>query len=130
MRYLTETEWKLASRFLFLSMALQVIKQDLSRLEKEHPFKINEPYVALLHQMEKNATKERQYLRKDMYQMKLQVIPLERKDSFSSYLFICKGKEEKRNYFNPAIRKKVETILEELIHHAFTESAPTNKISP
>ncbi len=130
MRYLTETEWKLASRFLFLSMALQVIKQDLSRLEKEHPFKINEPYVALLHQMEKNATKERQHLRKDMYQMKLQVIPLERKDSFSSYLFICKGKEEKRNYFNPAIRKKVETILEELIHHAFTESAPTNKISP
>ncbi len=39
-------------------------------------------------------------------------------DSFSSYLFLCNGREEKRNYFNPAIRKKVKTIMQELMDKA------------
>ncbi|MDX8045743.1 hypothetical protein SH601_07045 [Gracilibacillus sp. S3-1-1] len=119
MRYLNEQEWQLASRFLFLSMALTVIKHDLQKMNQLSPFKINEPYIALLEKMEKNATNERRELRKKMQQEKIQVLAAEKKDSFTSYLFLCKGKEEKRNYFNPAIRKKVEVILEELLAHAY-----------
>ncbi|MGN8644641.1 hypothetical protein ACTNEO_00975 [Gracilibacillus sp. HCP3S3_G5_1] len=118
MRYLNEQEWKLASRFLFLSMALTVIKHDLQKMNQLSPFKINEPYIALLEKMEKNATEERRKLRKQMQQEKIKVVAAEKNDSFTSYLFLCKGKEEKRNYFNPAIRKKVEVILEELLTHA------------
>lgn len=118
MRYLNEQEWKLASRFLFLSMALTVIKHDLQKMNQLSPFKINEPYIALLEKMEKNATEERRKLRKQMQQEKIKVVVAEKNDSFTSYLFLCKGKEEKRNYFNPAIRKKVEVILEELLTHA------------
>ncbi|MFC4403204.1 hypothetical protein [Gracilibacillus xinjiangensis] len=113
MRYLEEHEWKLASRFLFMSMALRVIKHDLTQLQQNTPFKINEPYIALLKQIEKKATNERRNLQKQMYKEKIQVITAEKKESFTTYLFICKGREEKRNYFNPAIRKKVESILNE-----------------
>ncbi|UOQ86560.1 hypothetical protein [Gracilibacillus salinarum] len=123
MRYLNEHEWRLASRFLFLSMALTVIKHDLEKMNQLSPFKINEPYIALLKKIEKNATEERRTLRKEMYKEKIQVVSLDKNDSFTSYLFTCKGKEEKRNYFNPAIRKKVEVILEELMANALVSTA-------
>ncbi|QGH35677.1 hypothetical protein GI584_17190 [Gracilibacillus salitolerans] len=127
MRYLNEQEWKLASRFLFLSMALTVIKHDLQKMNQLSPFKINEPYISLLEKMEKNATEERRKLRKQMYQEKIKVVAAEKNDSFTSYLFLCKGKEEKRNYFNPAIRKKVELILEELLAHAYESSSSSKE---
>jgi len=118
MRYLTEYEWKLASRFLFLSMALVVIQQDLEKIRKFTPFKINEFYIRLLEQMERLAVDERRQLRKEMKKERLQVVLSEKNEAFTSYSFICKGKEEKRNYFNPAIRKKVEVIIEELAGRA------------
>ncbi|WP_163537112.1 hypothetical protein [Gracilibacillus sp. YIM 98692] len=115
MRYLNDYEWKLASRFLFLSLALRVIKYDLEKLQQLSPFKINEIYIDLFQQVEQYAIKERRKLRQKMQQEKMQVMTLEKNESFTSYLFICKGKEETRNYFNPAIRKKVEQILKELV---------------
>lgn len=127
MRYLNEQEWKLASRFLFLSMALTVIKHDLAKMEQLSPFKINEPYIAILKGIEKTATEERRDLRKEMYREKIQVTMLEKSDSFTSYLFVCKGKEEKRNYFNPAIRKKVKHILEDLLTHALDADHSSQK---
>ena len=115
MRYLTEDEYKLASRFLFLSMAITVIQRDLAIIEQGAGLKIKEPYLVLLKKMETEAMLERQQLRKYMYDQKLKVVPLERNDTFTTYLFICRNREEQRNYFNPAIRKKVEHILEELM---------------
>ena len=115
MRYLTIEEYQLASRFLFLSMAITVIQRDLAIIERGAGLKIKEPYLVLLKKMENEAMLERQQLRKYMFDQKLKVVPLERNDTFTAYLFICRNREEQRNYFNPAIRKKVEHILEELM---------------
>ncbi len=113
MRYIDEHELKLGSRFLFLSMAIQVIQSDIQRLEKHSPFKINEPYLELLHRLEVKATAERRLLKQEMYKEGLKVIQTDKDGTFTEYTFICKGKEEKRRYFNPAIRTKVLLILEE-----------------
>lgn len=115
MRYLTENELQTASRFLFLSMAMIVIKQDIQHIQ-DGAFKIKEPYIALLEKMFSEAADERRQLRSKMENKQMKVVNLNKDDSFSSFLFICQGREEKRNYFNPAIRKKVETIVEELMH--------------
>ncbi|MBU5468371.1 hypothetical protein KQI49_16225 [Virgibacillus sp. MSJ-26] len=117
MRYLTEMELKVASRFLFLSMAIVVIKQDVKHVQNG-AFKIKDPYINLLNQMISEATNERRKLRKMMEDKKIQVVSLGKNDTFSSYLFVCQGREEKRNYFNPAIRKKVETIIQEFVQKA------------
>lgn len=117
MRYLNEEELQLASRFLFLSMAMVVIQQDIQHVQ-QGAFKIKEPYVQLLEKMNSEATNERRKLRKMMEDGKIRVVTLNKNDSFSSFLFICKGREEKRNYFNPAIRKKVELIVQELMQKA------------
>lgn len=117
MRYLNEEELQLASRFLFLSMAIVVIQQDVQHIQKG-AFKIKEPYIDLLEKMITDATNERKQLRQTMKKKSLQVVTLNKNDSFSSFLFLCQNREEKRNYFNPAIRKKVEAILQELMHKA------------
>lgn len=121
MRYLQEDDSKVALRFLFLSMAMIVIDQDMKHL-KNGPFKIKEPYQKLLKNMRFIAGDERKQLRKIMMQKNMQVVRLDNNDSFSTYLFICNGLEEKRNFFNPAIRKKVEAILQELMHKALLPS--------
>ncbi|MFD2760646.1 hypothetical protein [Lentibacillus juripiscarius] len=117
MRCLNDEELQLASRFLFLSMAITVIQQDIQHIETG-TFKIKEPYLELLESMNAEAASERKELRKKMRDKKMQVVTLQKNDSFSSYLFLCNGREEKRNYFNPAIRKKVKTIMQELMDKA------------
>ncbi|MFD1174267.1 sulfotransferase family protein [Oceanobacillus picturae] len=114
MRYLTEEERHIASRFLFLSMAIVVIQQDIQHIERG-AFKIKEPYMELLETMTTVASAERRELRTQMNKRRIEVVNLHKNDSFSSFLFICQGREEKRNYFNPAIRKKVHAIIQELM---------------
>ncbi|WP_026905691.1 hypothetical protein [Paucisalibacillus globulus] len=121
MRYLTDEELELASRFLFLSMAIVVVQQDIQNIQKGS-FKIKEPYIQLLEKMNTNALAERRQLRVKMENKKLRVMLINKNDSFSSYLFYCKGKEEKRNYFNPAIRKKVEEIVQEIMWKALSQN--------
>ncbi|WP_173916992.1 hypothetical protein [Halobacillus sp. Marseille-Q1614] len=114
MRNLRQKELEISSRYLFLSMAIAVIRQDRKHFEKGD-FKIKEPYLELLGKMELAAREERRMLKTKMDQHKLHVVESGRNDSFTSFLFLAHGYEEKRNYFNPAIRKKVETILFELM---------------
>ncbi|MBM7554102.1 hypothetical protein [Thalassobacillus pellis] len=121
MRYLKEEELALISRYLFLSMALVVIQQDRRHIEKGQ-FKIKEHYLELLGKMETTARSERKELRAKMDQEKLQVVQVSKNDSFTSFLFLAHGYEEKRNYFNPAIRKKVENILFDLMQKALHAS--------
>lgn len=117
MRFLTEEEYSIASRFLFLSMAIVVIRQDITHIE-HGAFKIKEPYIAFLKKIELQALEERRELRKVMKKQNIDVVTLNKNDSFSSFLFLCQGREEKRNFFNPSIRKKVEAIIQEYLFKA------------
>lgn len=114
MRFLTEEEYSIASRFLFLSMAIVVMRQDIKNVQ-QGPFKIKEPYIELLRKMESSALDERRRIRRTMKKERMDVVTLNKNDSFSSFLFLCQGREEKRNFFNPTIRKKVEAILQEYL---------------
>ncbi|MFD2924316.1 hypothetical protein [Halobacillus naozhouensis] len=118
MRHLKQEELEIASHHLFLTMAIAVIRQDRKHFERG-PFKIKEPYMEQLNKMELAARKERQKLKAQMDHQHLQVIESGRNDSFTSFLFLAHGYEEKRNYFNPAIRKKVESILFKLMEDVY-----------
>ncbi|UOQ85706.1 hypothetical protein [Gracilibacillus salinarum] len=118
MRNISEEEYKIGSRYLFLSMAIQVIQKDLEKLRSQTIFKINEPYIRLLETIEKKAIEERRKLKIRISQEKIAVLETNQTDTFTEYTFYCKGKEEKRNYFKPAIRKKVLVILEEYFEKA------------
>lgn len=123
MRYLHAEELQIASRFLFLSMAITVIEQDINHIETGH-FKIKEPYLDLLQKMTSEAKDERRQLRKQMYDRNLKVTRLQKRDLFTSFLFTCQGREEERTYFNPAIRNKVKNIIFELVEKVDRQHDP------
>lgn len=123
MRYLHAEELQIASRFLFLSMAITVMEQDMHYIEAGS-FKIKEPYLDLLQTMTSEAMNERRKLRKMMYDRDLKVIRLNKSDLFTSFLFTCQGREEERTYFNPAIRNKVKNIIIELMKKVLQYDRP------
>lgn len=117
MRSLNRDELNIASRFLYLSMAITVIKKDLTEVQNGS-FKIKEPYLILLEKMLYLAAVERKELRINMRKQSIKVYLLNKNESFSTYLFTAGNREEKRFYFNPAIRKQVVPILNELMTKA------------
>ncbi|WP_027963889.1 hypothetical protein [Halalkalibacillus halophilus] len=126
MQYLTDEEGQTASRFLFLSMAIVVLEKDIQQIESG-PFKIKEPYLELLRRMIHQARTERRHLRKRMDNQKMDVVFTQKNETFSTYIFIARGYEEERRYFNPAIRKKVEHILTELMFHTIDQKEQATK---
>lgn|SRR5690625_1123406 len=127
MSYLNEHELQLASRFLFLSMVIIVIQRDIETI-RQGSFKIKRPYMIVLEKMLTQATNERRLLRQSMKQLNVRVTLLQKDDLFSTFLFMSQGSEEKRNYFNPTIKKKVENIFWNLLHETIVEFAdqPSN----
>lgn len=114
MRYLKADEIKIASRFLFLSMAITVLELDLQHVQRGK-FKIKEPYIEAIERMISLALEERRKLRKEMHKRKLSVHQIRKDDLFTSYLFICNRREEERTYFNPVLRRKVKEIIYQLL---------------
>lgn len=120
MRYLDVEDLKIATRFVFLSMAITVLKQDLHYIQKGK-FKIKEPYIFLIEQMISLAVEQRRKLRKRMYALKLTVTRVRKNDLFTTYLFVCKRREEERTYFNPVIRNKVKEIIFSLLNNVLQQ---------
>lgn len=114
MRYLSDEKIQLAAHFLFLSMGITVIKQDIEHI-KQGSFKIKEPYLELLEKMVSEALHERKELRTKMKNKDVKVEMVSKNEYFSTFLFYSQGWEERRTYFNPAIKKKVEVIIQDLI---------------
>lgn len=121
MSYLTDDELQLASRFLFLSMTIIVIEKDLKTVHNG-PFKLKRPYIEILERMHTKALAERRQLRQKMNQSQIKVTLLQKDELFSTFLFVGKTKEEQRNYFNPSIKKRVQSIFWDLLRETVAGS--------
>lgn len=108
-----QEKMQIASRFLFLSMAIRTLELDYHQIQYGQ-FKIKEPYIEKIEEMISKAIQERKHLRSTMYHDKIQVHLLTREGNFSTYQFILGGNEMEVPYNNMVIRKNVEQILREL----------------
>lgn len=106
---------QIASRFLFLSMAIRTLELDRQQIQ-HGPFKIKEPYIEQIEEMISKAIQERRQLKSTMFRDKIQVTLRAREGSFSTYQFILGGNEMEIPFNNMVIRKNVENILRELWH--------------
>lgn len=102
---------------IYLPMVLTLLERD-KKIFQEGKFKIKEPYLEMLDQtsklVHKDLHKAKSYLSKNN-------IKLEKSKSdelFTRYMFFYKGYEEEHNYFNPALRNRVENLLREYLSKA------------
>ncbi|GAB2561241.1 hypothetical protein [Gracilibacillus alcaliphilus] len=114
MQYISDEEYKIISRYLFLSLAIKTLQGDLMKIHNEQVFRISDPYIRLLESAIEMAKEERQVLKITMRDHGLKVERSGQRRDFTVYTYFVNNKEEKRSYYNPAIRKKVLTIIEDL----------------
>ncbi|GAB2551662.1 hypothetical protein [Gracilibacillus alcaliphilus] len=126
MRYISDEEYKIASRYLFLSMAIKTLQGDLTKIRNNHIFRINDPYIRLLESAIEMAKEERQFLIVTMRDHGLKVERSGQRRDFTVYTYFVNNKEEKRSYYNPAIRRKVLTIIEDLFQSMDSKDRKVN----
>lgn len=108
-----QEKMQIASRFLFLSMAIQTLELDRQQIEYGN-IKIKEPYIEKIEEMTSKAVKERRELRSTMYKDRIQIHLLNRETSFTTYQYILGKNEMEIPFNNMVIRQNVEKILREL----------------
>lgn len=96
---------------IYLPMAISIFNRDLSVIQKS-PFKLQQPYLALVEESLKLIQKDLAMVKQELYKQNIKVHQVERDEAFTLYSFIYNGYEEKHNYFNPRIRNKVCELME------------------
>jgi len=114
MNHLTQKQYHILSHYVFLSFTIDTLELEREKLSQTLGIKLSETLVEFIDCMLVSAKKQRRTLKETMYKEQLFIQPLGSNDVFTSFLFILDKKEERRDFFNPAIRKKVEAILIEL----------------
>lgn len=104
---------KIASRYLFTDMAIKNLELDRQHLENSQ-CKIKDPYYQMMDQLISTAIKERKRLKQLMFQHRLKVEHIESDRLFSTYKYYLNGYVHEVNFFNPMIKKYVESIMNEL----------------
>ena len=99
MLYLTEEEKNIATRFLLLNTAIEILqKRDNPKLE-----------VAI-----RKGIEERKELKKKMLEQRIKVIHNDSVDFFVYFTFYAGIKEVPHTYFKPALTKQVQKVIDEL----------------
>ena len=114
MNHLTQKQYHILSHYVFLSFTIDTLELEREKLSQTLGIKLSETLVEFIDCMLVSAKKQRRTLKETMYKEQLFIQPLGSNDVFTSFLFILDKKEERRDFFNPAIRKKVEAMLIEL----------------
>lgn len=107
-------ETEVAVRFIFMSLAMNVIQLDIKNINNGK-FKIKEPYIDQLESMHTLASHECRDLKKVMWDKKISVIIIGKRNDYTEYMFSINGRDETRTYNNHIIRKNVKEILANLM---------------
>jgi len=114
MNHLHENQSLILSHYIFLSFTIDTLEIERKKLSQTSDIKLSEAFIVLIDSMLTQAKEQRRSLKEILHKERLFIQPLGSNDVFTSFLFILDKKEERRDFFNPAIRKKVEAILIEL----------------
>lgn len=111
MYQLPEDSHHILLEYIFLSFTIDVLEYELRILLQSTDIKLQETFIAFINHMSSYAKNRRHILKKEMDRKLFSVQPLEKNNVFTSFLLVFDKKEERRDFFNPAIRKKVEYQL-------------------
>lgn len=114
MNHLHENQSLILSHYIFLSFTIDTLEIERKKLSQTSDIKLSEAFIVLIDSMLTQAKEQRRSLKEILHKERLFIQPLGSNDVFTSFLFILDKKEERRDFFNPAIRKKVEAMLIEL----------------
>ncbi|KAB2335103.1 hypothetical protein [Bacillus mesophilum] len=110
MTRIPEEDRDLIEKAMYLPMVVVILEKDFKVIEKA-PFKLRQPYLDLVDETLRAVQRDLKGVKDQMRKKQMKVQQTSHDESFTQFSFIWKGYEEKHNYFNPAIRNRVEALL-------------------
>ncbi|PAE22002.1 hypothetical protein CHH80_03380 [Bacillus sp. 7504-2] len=96
-------------------MLLTILERDRKMFE-QLPFKLKTPYLNLIEKTMKVVQKDLKDVKLKMKKGNMKAYEISRDSGFTGYMFVCRGYEERQNYFNPNIRNKIQLLLEHYLN--------------
>lgn len=103
---------------MYLPMVLTVLERDRMIFDTA-PFKLKNPYLSLIEESMKAVQKDLTQARNQMRKGNMKVQKIEQDEEFTKYVYMYKGYEELKNYFNPRIRNKVLELMEHYLYKRY-----------
>ena len=97
---------------IYLPMLIAILERDREIFEKG-PFKLKRPYLKLIDESLKCLRAEQKETSIYFRRNHMQVIKQGSDDTFTEYLFIHSGYEDRRRYLNVRLRSRTEELMSE-----------------
>lgn len=110
MTRIPEDDRDVIEQAIYLPMVLTVLERDRLIFE-QLPFKLKQPYLNLIENTIKAVQADYKIVKEKMRKEQMKVQEIDRDRDFTNYAFLYKGFEEHHNYFNPALRNRVEALM-------------------
>jgi hypothetical protein len=115
MQYGNEEERCLIEKFVMYPIMLTLFNRDIQIVNRS-PFKLKQPYIALLEQIMSQVSKELHDVRIELRKRKIKVMDPQREEDITEYEIFIRGYREIMRYPNVHLKNKAETLMMSYLH--------------
>jgi hypothetical protein len=109
-QYGNEEERSLIDKFVMYPILLTVFNRDLQVVNRS-PFKLKQPYVALLEQIMNQISKDLYDVRTELRKRKIKVMDGQKDNDITEYEIFIRGYREIMRFPNVHLKNKAETLM-------------------
>jgi hypothetical protein len=110
MQYGNEEERSLIEKFVMYPIMLTLFDRDLKVVNRS-PFKLKQPYIALLEQIMSQVSKDLHDVRIELRKRKIKVMDGRRDSDITEYEIFIRGYREIMRFPNVHLKNKAETLM-------------------
>ncbi|MBN3554916.1 hypothetical protein JYA63_11605 [Fictibacillus nanhaiensis] len=110
MQYGSEEERSLIEKFVMYPILLTVFNRDLQIINGS-PFKLKQPYRALVEQIMNQISKDLYDVRIELRKRRIKVMDAQREDDVTEYEIFIRGYREIMRFPNIHLKNKAETLM-------------------
>lgn len=115
--FISDENYQLMEQFIYLPLVIKILHQDYE-LIKKNPFKIKEPYLAIIDHARSLAEKDLLEVQQILKKQRMKVTKKGSNEAFSLYEFTINGKIQEHSFYHPVMKNKTR----ELLQHYMTNS--------
>lgn len=115
MQYGSEEERSLIEKFVMYPILLTVFNRDLQIINGS-PFKLRQPYVALIEQIMNQISKDLYDVRVELRKRRIKVMDGKREGDITEYEIFIRGYREIMRFPNIHLKNKAETLMLSYLH--------------
>lgn len=109
--FISDENYQLMEQFIYLPLVIKILHQDYE-LIKNNPFKIKEPYLAIIDYARSLAEKDLFEVQQKLKKNRITVTKKGANEAFSLYEFTINGKTQAHSFYHPVMKNRTSELLQ------------------